>query len=80
MMTIENTCIFFIIWTVLGLIYYLVKVIERTEIYENENIIGKALTVFLGGPLIIVYKLFFFLVIFSNTKINLFNKTLKKGE
>ena len=76
----ENTFIFFLIWTAVGFIYYLAKVVEYKEIYENENIIGKALTVFLGGPLTMLYKLFAFLVILSTTKINLFNKTSKKGK
>ena len=58
--------IFFLTWIGLGAIYSYIKINEYEEVYRDENKLGKALTIFLGGPLAWIFKLLFIRIEFLN--------------
>ena len=73
----ENIVIFFLTWIGLGVIYFGVKSKDNREVYENENNIGKALTIFLGGPAVWIFGAVFFLGKISTKQIEFLNKLNK---
>ena len=68
---------FFIAWTSLGICYFGVKYFEDKKTYDNENNLGKALTIFLGGPGIMLLKLAFFIYVVYKSHYVVFSKNLK---
>ena len=42
---------FFIGWAVIGAFYFGLKTHLHEKIYKNETKLGKALTIFIGGPI-----------------------------
>ena len=70
----ENILIFFLTWTALGVIYFLIKTFECHIAYENENKLGKTLTIFLGGPGVWLVKSAFFICWILRQEIKPLNK------
>ena len=58
---------FFAGWTVIGLIYFILKIYYFEEVYENETKLGRALTIFIGGPIT-------WLIMMAVTKVKFLNK------